>query len=80
MDDIATRYGPWAVIAGGSEGIGLSFARQLAAAGVNLVLLARRLPVLETARAALLDDYDVQVRVHAVDLASGQLDAALAEV
>lgn len=33
---------PWAVVAGGSEGVGAEFAAQLAAAGVNLVLIARK--------------------------------------
>lgn len=36
------KYGPWAVIAGGSEGVGAALARQLADAGINLVLLARK--------------------------------------
>lgn len=36
------KYGPWAVIAGGSEGVGAELARQLADAGVNLVLVARK--------------------------------------
>ncbi|SMC96193.1 SDR family NAD(P)-dependent oxidoreductase [Lentzea albidocapillata] len=36
------RYGPWAVIAGGSEGVGAALARRLADAGVNLVLVARK--------------------------------------
>ncbi|MDY6997700.1 MAG: SDR family NAD(P)-dependent oxidoreductase [Actinomycetota bacterium] len=36
------KYGPWAVIAGGSEGVGAEFARLLAGAGVNLVLIARK--------------------------------------
>ena len=36
------NYGPWAVIAGGSEGIGAEFALLLATAGLNLVLLARK--------------------------------------
>jgi len=39
---LVERYGPWAVIAGGSEGVGVSFARALATEGVNLVLLARK--------------------------------------
>src|ERR1700720_136148 len=41
MTDVA-RYGPWAVIAGGSEGVGAEFARQLAGDGFNLVLIARK--------------------------------------
>jgi uncharacterized protein len=36
------KYGPWAVIAGGSEGVGAELARQLAEAGINLVLVARK--------------------------------------
>ncbi|MCV7382253.1 SDR family NAD(P)-dependent oxidoreductase [Mycolicibacter longobardus] len=36
------QYGPWAVVAGGSEGVGAEFAFQLAGAGINLVLIARR--------------------------------------
>ena len=36
------RYGPWALIAGASEGTGASFARQLAEKGLNLILVARR--------------------------------------
>jgi NAD(P)-dependent dehydrogenase (short-subunit alcohol dehydrogenase family) len=41
MTDIS-KYGPWAVIAGGSEGAGAEFAKQLAADGFNLVLIARK--------------------------------------
>ncbi|MGW5388008.1 SDR family NAD(P)-dependent oxidoreductase [Nocardia sp. NPDC003963] len=36
------RYGPWAVITGGSEGVGRSFALQLAESGFHLLLAARR--------------------------------------
>jgi uncharacterized protein len=38
----AEQYGPWALIAGASEGTGASFARQIAAQGVNCILVARR--------------------------------------
>lgn len=40
--DFAERYGPWAVIAGASEGTGRAFARQIAARGVRCILIARR--------------------------------------
>ncbi len=36
------QYGPWADIAGGSEGVGAEVAALLARAGVNLVRIARK--------------------------------------
>jgi short-subunit dehydrogenase len=36
------RHGPWAVLIGGSEGIGEELAKKLAATGINLVLVARK--------------------------------------
>jgi short-subunit dehydrogenase len=68
MTDLST-YGPWALIAGGSEGVGAEFAMQLAADGFNLVLLARKpVPLEETAAACRA--LGVQVRPLAVDLTS----------
>ena len=62
-----TQYGPWAVIAGGSEGVGAEFARQLAHDGVDLVLIARNpQPLEETATSCR--EIGVQVRTVAVDL------------
>ena len=59
-------YGPWAVIAGGSEGVGASFARLLAGAGLNLVLIARK-PEPLAATAA-------EARRHGVSVHTLQLD------
>jgi len=39
-------YGPWAVVAGASEGMGAQFATQLSARGLKVVLIARREQVL----------------------------------
>lgn len=63
-------YGPWAVVAGGSEGVGAEFADQLARAGVNLVLVARKPEPLEHT-AARCREHGVQIRTLAVDLIDG---------
>jgi short-subunit dehydrogenase len=61
------KYGPWAVVVGGSEGVGAEFARQLAADGFKLVLMARKLEPLE-ALAEELRGQGAEVRVKSVDL------------
>jgi short-subunit dehydrogenase len=61
------KYGPWAVIAGGSEGVGAEFARLLAESGVNLVLIARKPGPLEDT-AERCRALGVQVRTVAQDL------------
>lgn len=63
----STKYGPWAVIAGGSEGVGASFAHQLAEAGINLVLIARKAGPLEET-ASEVRSLGVEVRTVTADL------------
>ena len=36
------RFGPWALVTGASSGIGKECAQQIAASGINIVLVARR--------------------------------------
>ena len=62
------RYGPWAVIAGGSEGIGACIAGELAQAGINLVLVARKPEPLEEVAANLRQASAIEVRTLALDL------------
>jgi short-subunit dehydrogenase len=45
--DFANRYGPWALVAGASEGVGASAARLLGERGINVVLVSRRQAALE---------------------------------
>lgn len=78
-----SNYGPWAVIAGGSEGVGAEFARRLAAAGINLVLVARKPEPLEHT-AEDCRSHGVEVRTLAADLtdaaAVGRVIEATAEL
>ena len=61
------QYGPWAVIAGGSEGVGAEFAALLAQAGINLVLIARKPGPLQ-ATAVRCRESGVEVRELTADL------------
>ncbi|MER7684945.1 SDR family NAD(P)-dependent oxidoreductase [Streptomyces sp. NPDC097610] len=63
------KYGPWAVVVGGSEGIGRAFADELAHRGINPILVARSRPTLEEAAAAIRSAHpEVEVRTVAADL------------
>jgi short-subunit dehydrogenase len=73
------RYGPWAIVAGASEGIGASFSRKLAQRGLNLVLVARRAGPLDTLAAELRAKHPIEVRVHSMDLASAEAAVHLHE-
>lgn len=62
------RFGPWAIVTGASSGIGKEFARQIAASGLHVVLVARRQSALEELGRELVKEYGVQYRTVAVDL------------
>ena len=68
------KYGPWALVAGASEGVGAAFAEGLAERGLNVVLLARRQAALDGVAAGIIARTGVETRTLAVDLA--QPDAA----
>ena len=64
------RYGPWAVVAGASEGIGEQFALQIAEWGLNVVMIARRSEVLGEVAARIARGQGVETRTVAADLSS----------
>lgn len=72
------KYGPWAVIAGGSEGVGAEFARSLAGDGFNLVLIARKPgPLSETAESCR--ELGAEVRTLSIDLLEAEATSRIVE-
>ena len=63
-----TRYGPWALITGASNGIGKAIAAQVAARGINVALAARNRQELQAIARDLRDAHHVETIVVAVDL------------
>jgi len=64
------QRGAWAVVTGASAGIGQAFARELAAQGMNLLLVARRRPLLQALADELAAAHRVQVEALPLDLLS----------
>ena len=74
------RFGPWALVTGASSGIGKEFARQIAASGINIVLVARREDLLKEVGVEFSKRYGVEHRVVVFDVSRedfiGQLASA----
>jgi uncharacterized protein len=64
------RYGPWAVVAGASEGTGRAFARKIAAEGIPSILIARRKEPLAQLAAEIREASAMECVTAAVDLAA----------
>jgi uncharacterized protein len=75
----AAKYGPWALVAGASDGVGAAFAEGLAQRGVNVVLLARRQEVLDQVAAGIESHTSAQTRTLAIDLAQPDAASAIAD-
>ena len=69
MDDFKSKYGPWALVAGASEGLGAAFAEELAKRGLNLILIARRIEILEALSTRLINKYRIEIEYQSIDLA-----------
>ena len=68
MKDLKKKYGSWAIVAGGTEGIGLAFSWELARLGMNIVLVARRKELLAPLARDIEKECSVHVRPIAADL------------
>ena len=78
--DFAQRYGPRALILGGSEGIGLAFAERLAAAGLALTLVARSAEKLEAAANSIKASHAIDVQTLALDLTDADVEERAAKI
>lgn len=75
----ADKYGPWALVAGASDGVGATLADGLGQRGVNVVLLARRQALLDQVAEGIESRHGVQTRTLAVDLATETAPSRIAE-
>jgi short-subunit dehydrogenase len=73
------RYGTWAVIAGGSDGIGAAYARETAARGLNVALIARRAEPLSTFAKDLASEFGVETQAIQADLTDPNVARTIGE-
>ena len=72
-----SKYGPWVLVSGASEGTGAEMAKLAAAKGCKIILVARRTEKLEALATALRETYGVETRTRSLDLAEPGAAAAL---
>jgi short-subunit dehydrogenase len=75
--EFAEKYGPWALIAGASEGTGAAFARRIAREGINLILLARRAGPLELLAGELRSEFGIECVTATIDLGAADATAGM---
>ena len=81
MSSFRERYGPWAFVAGASEGLGEAFAHAIASRGLNVIVAARRAEKLESVAEALREQHGVTAIAMPMDLADGTvLEVALQQM
>ena len=68
MRNSTTKYGKWALVTGGSAGIGKAMAQKLAAKGHNLILVARNEEKLIRVANEIEQQHKIQIETYALDL------------
>jgi short-subunit dehydrogenase len=77
VPDFRSRYGPRALVAGAAVGLGAEYSRQLAARGLDLVMLDRDTGRLDATAAEIRAAHAVDVQTVSVDLARPDLAGAV---
>lgn len=75
--DYRARYGEWALVIGGSVGLGEALARELAQRGMNVAITARGKGKLVEAADRLRADFGIEVETIAADITDPDLLAVL---
>ncbi|XP_076752429.1 inactive hydroxysteroid dehydrogenase-like protein 1 [Xylocopa sonorina] len=71
--DLRTKFGEWAVVTGSTDGIGKAYAKELAARGINLVLISRTLKKLEITKNEIIEENPtVEVKIIVADFTKGR--------
>ena len=68
--ELKQRYGAWGLVAGAAEGLGRAFSRNLAAGGLNLILVDQQEELLASLARELESGYGIRVKTLHLDLAS----------
>uniref|UniRef100_A0A182F4M8 Steroid dehydrogenase n=1 Tax=Anopheles albimanus TaxID=7167 RepID=A0A182F4M8_ANOAL len=71
-DSLVQKYGPWAVITGGSDGIGKAYAHYLAQKGMKVLLVARNAAKLSNVAQEITEKYGVECRFAVADFSKGE--------
>ena len=86
MGEFAARYGPWAVVTGAAQGVGLAFTEALIARGLGVVMVDVNADVIDIAETlggddvarSLVADLADPSWIRSLDAATGGLDVGLA--
>lgn len=65
------EYGEWAVITGSTDGIGKSYAKELAKRGMNILLISRTKEKLERVAKEIGDEYNIETEIVQADFSNG---------
>ncbi|MBC7887638.1 MAG: SDR family NAD(P)-dependent oxidoreductase [Ferruginibacter sp.] len=69
---LKTKYGEWAIVTGASSGIGLDLAKQIAEAGLNIVINSRHLNKLQEVEKQLKANSTIEVKIVACDVSQNE--------
>ncbi|XP_008216254.1 inactive hydroxysteroid dehydrogenase-like protein 1 [Nasonia vitripennis] len=71
--ELKSQFGVWAVVTGSTDGIGKAYAKELAARGMNLILISRTLERLEKTKNEILEiNPEIEVKIISADFSKGR--------